>query len=334
MGETRPPSHRAPQAAARGIPERMKVVEYDRYGDPSVLVLRDRPIPAPRAGHVVVRVRAASINPKDLLVRAGKFRWLAGRRFPKQQGYDWAGEAVSVGAGVADVREGDALFGMINAWRGGACGEYISARADELAPRPEGLSWEEAAALPLVCLTAVQALRDLAEVVPGQRVLLNGASGGVGVHAIQIARALGAHVTTLTSAGNVELARSLGADEALDYAAWSPAEAAARYDAIFDIFGNRSFAGLRHLLTPRGTFVSTVPTPQIILARFRTAFTRPRARLVVVRSNRADLQSLAPLIARGALRPVIDRVVALDDIAAAHSYLASKRARGKVVIRT
>jgi NADPH:quinone reductase-like Zn-dependent oxidoreductase len=312
----------------------MKVVEYDRYGDPSVLVLRERPIPTPRAGQVVVRVRAAALNPKDVLTRAGKYPWLAGRRFPKQQGYDWAGEAAAVGAGVHGVREGDALFGMIGPWRGGACAEYACVRANELAPRPEGLSWEQAAALPLVCLTAIQALRDLGEVAPGHRVLLNGASGGVGVHAIQIAKALGAHVTTLTSAGNAELARSLGADETLDYAAWSPAESAARYDTVFDIFGNRSFAALRPLLTPRGTLVSTVPAPPILLARLRTAFTRPRARLVVVRANRADLRWLAPLISRGALRPVVDRVMPLDDIAAAHAYLATKRARGKVVIRT
>jgi NADPH:quinone reductase-like Zn-dependent oxidoreductase len=309
----------------------MNVVEYDRYGGPEVLELRDRPIPQVRPGHVVVRVRAAALNPKDVLTRAGKYRWLAGPRFPKQLGYDWAGQAVAVARDVRGVREGDALFGMIDAWRGGACAEYVRVRADELAPMPASLGWEQAAALPLACLTAVQALRDLGELAAGQHALLSGASGGVGAHAIQIAKALGAHVTSLTSARNLELARSLGADAALDYATWSP-DAAARYDVIFDIFGNRSFGDMRHLLTPRGTFLATVPKPALIVARFRTAFTRPRARLVVVRSRRADLAWLAALVANGQLRPVIDRVLPLAAISEAHRYLATKRARGKVIL--
>ena len=312
----------------------MNVVEYDRYGDASVLVLRERPLPVVRPGHVVVRVRAAALNPKDVLTRAGKYPWLAGRSFPKRVGYDWAGEAVSVGAGVHGVREGDALYGMIQAWRGGACAEYALVRADELAPRPAGLAWGAAAALPLASLTALQALRDLGALAAGQRVLLNGASGGVGVHAIQIAKAFGAHVTTLTSAATAELARSLGADETLDYATWSPRATPAGYDVIFDIFGNRRFADLRPLLTARGTFISTVPKPAIILARVRTALSHPRARLVVVRSNAADLTALTALALRGVLRPVVDKTFPLAAIADAQRYLATKRARGKVVITT
>ena len=312
----------------------MIAVEYDRYGDASVLVARERPVPHVRPGHVVVRVRAAALNPKDVLTRAGKYPWLAGRRFPKRIGYDWAGEAVAIGAGVRGIREGDALFGMIQAWQGGACAEYALVRADELAPRPIGLDWTGAAALPLASLTALQALRELGALAAGQRVLLNGASGGVGVHAIQIAKALGAHVSTLTSAGNAELVRALGADETLDYATWSPRAPAAPYDVIFDIFGNRRFRDLRPLLTARGTFISTVPKPAVILARMRTALSHPRARLVVVRSTTADLEALSALVGRGALRPVVDRSFPLADLAEAHRYLATKRARGKIVVTT
>jgi NADPH:quinone reductase-like Zn-dependent oxidoreductase len=314
----------------------MRVVEYDRYGDPSVLVVRERPDPVARRGRVVVRVRAAALNPKDVLTRTGKLRLFAGRRFPKRVGYDWAGEIAALGPGVTGLAVGDPVFGMIQAWTAGACGELVEVRPDELARKPAGLDWEHAAALPLASLTALQALRDLCELAPGQRVLIHGASGGVGVHAIQVARALGAHVTTLTSAAAIELVRSLGADHAIDRATWRPAPPstpAAAFDVVFDVFGNRSFDEMRPLLTPRGTFVSTVPKPHIVLARFRTAFTRPRARLIVVRSRAADLAWLAALSERGGLRAVIDRVLPLADIAEAQRHLATRRARGKIVLR-
>ena len=319
----------------------MKVVEYDRYGDPSVLVVRERPDPVARPGRVVVRVRAAALNPKDVLTRTGKLRWFAGRRFPKRVGYDWAGEIAELGRGVTGLAAGDAVFGMIQAWTAGACGERVEVLPDELARKPSGLDWEDAAALPLASLTALQALRDLGELVAGQRVLIHGASGGVGVHAVQIAKALGAHVTTLTSAAAVDLVRSLGADQPIDRATWQatpPATAAAAFgcsafDVVFDVFGNRTFDEMRPLLTPRGTFVSTVPKLHVVLSRFRTAFTRPRARLVVVRSRRADLEWLADLVERGQLRAVVDRVLPLADIAEAQRYLATRRARGKVVLR-
>jgi NADPH:quinone reductase-like Zn-dependent oxidoreductase len=314
----------------------MKVVEYDRYGDPSVLVVRERPDPVARPGRVVVRVRAAALNPKDVLTRAGKLRWFAGGRFPKRVGYDWAGEIAELGRGVTGLAAGDAVFGMIQAWTAGACGERVEVLPDELARKPPGLDWEHAAALPLASLTALQALRDLGELVPGQRVLIHGASGGVGVHAVQIARALGAHVTTLTSAAAVELVRSLGADEAIDRATWQPTPPrtpAAAFDVVFDVFGNRTFDEMRPLLTPRGTFISTVPKLHVVLSRFRTALTRPRARLVVVRSRRADLEWLAEQVERGRLRSVIDRVLPLADIAEAQRHLATRRARGKVVVR-
>jgi NADPH:quinone reductase-like Zn-dependent oxidoreductase len=225
---------------------------------------------------------------------------------------------------------------MIQAWTAGACGELVEVLPDELARKPAGLDWEQAAALPLASLTALQALRDLGELAPGQRVLIHGAAGGVGVHAVQIARALGAHVTTLTSAAAIDLVRSLGADQAIDRATWRPAppsSPAGAFDVVFDVFGNRTFDEMRPLLTPRGTFISTVPKRHIVLARFRTAFHRPRARLVVVRSRRADLEWLAARCERGELRAVIDRTLPLSDIVEAQRYLETRRARGKIVIR-
>ncbi|MFO0547366.1 MAG: NAD(P)-dependent alcohol dehydrogenase [Polyangiaceae bacterium] len=310
----------------------MRVVEYDRYGDASVLEVRDRPAPTVRPGAVLVRVRAAALNPKDVLTRAGKYPWMAGRAFPKRMGYDWSGEVLEVGSGVHGLRAGDAVFGMIEAWSGGACAELLVANTGELAPKPRSLGWEEAAALPLAGSTALQALRDVARLAPRGEVLVNGASGGVGVFAVQIAKALGARVTTLTSARNADFARSLGADEALDYASWDARSERARYDVFFDVFGNRSWAEVSPVLTSRGTFVSTVPKPHVLFAHVRTLLAPKRARLVKVRSRAADLMWLADAADRGVLKPPIDRVLPLTSIAEANAALATKRTRGKIVL--
>jgi NADPH:quinone reductase-like Zn-dependent oxidoreductase len=319
-------------AARAPLPATMRVAEYDRYGGPEVLVVRERPRPTPGRGQVLVRVRAAALNPKDVLVRAGKFRWLTGRRFPRRTGYDWAGEIAALGPGVDDLAVGARALGMIDAQAGGACGEYVVAERGELTRCPPGLAFAEAAALPLAGLTALQALRDLAALAAGQRLLVNGASGGVGTLAVQLGKALGAHVTAVTSARNHELARGLGADDVLDYAVADLARPARPYDVVFDVFGNRSFAALRAALAPRGTYVTTVPSARAVIDHLRTRLGGRRARLVVVRSRAADLDELLALHARGALTPVVDRRFPLAELADAHRYLATRRARGKVVI--
>lgn len=310
----------------------MRVAEYDHYGGPDVLAVRERPRPAPGRDQVLVRVRAAALNPKDVLIRAGKFRWMTGRRFPRRTGYDWAGEIAALGPGVDSLKVGDRALGMIDASAGGACAEYVVAARAELTRCPASLPWDEAAALPLAGLTALQALRDLAGLRDGQRVLINGASGGVGTLAVQVAKAMGAHVTAVTSAGNAALVAGLGADEVLDYARAELARPDRPYDVAFDVFGNRSFAALRGALTPRGVYVTTVPSPRAVALHLATRLGGRRARLVVVRSRSADLDALLALHARGALRAVIDRRFPLDAIADAHRYLGTRRARGKVVI--
>lgn len=194
---------------------------------------------------------------------------------------------------------------------------------------PAKLSFEEAAALPLVAMTSLQTLRDIARVAPGDRVLLHGASGGVGTVAIQIAKVLGAHVTTTSSARNFELCRELGADETLDYG--KDDFLARPYRAIFDIFGNLSFDRVRNALS--GTYVSSVPSPRILVDTARTLVSTKRARLVLVRSRREDLEAITSLVEQGRLRPVIDRIVAFADAIEAMRHLESKHARGKIVIR-
>lgn len=311
----------------------MRAIQYDRYGPPEVLTLRDLPTPAPRPGEVLLDVRAAALNPKDSFVRKGRFSLITGHRFPRRLGYDVSGVVRSVGAGAAGFAPGDQVFGMMNGFAGGTVAEQVCMPASELALKPAGLSFEEAAALPLAALTALQALRDDGRLRPGQRVLLHGASGGVGGFAIQIAKALGARVTTTSSARNLGHCLGLGADEALDYTRQDGLARGAGWDVFFDIFGNRSFRRARPALGDGGAYVTTVPSLSIAVQQVLTLPLRQRARLVLVRSNRRDLDQLARWVDEGRLRPVIDRVVRLDEVAAAQAHIETKRALGKVVVR-
>lgn len=313
----------------------MKALVYRRFGDPSVLRVEDVPMPQVGPREVLVRVGAAAMNPKDVLVRKGKFKVFSGQRFPRGVGWDFAGTVEAVGRDVVSLAPGHEVFGMLNRWDAGACAEFVAAPLDEVARSPRGLSQVLAASIPLAGLTALQALRDEGELAQrgrGAHVLVHGASGGVGVHAIQIAKAFGALVTTTSSAANVDLCRSLGADDPVAYEVEDPLRTHGPYDVIFDVFGNRNFREAAPALRHGGTFVSTVPSIRIVQDRLATHFQSRRARLVVVRSNARDLAALATMVEDGRLRPVVDRTYPLHEAHEAHRYLETKRARGKVVI--
>lgn len=310
----------------------MRKVLYDRFGTPAVLRIAEVPEPTPGTDEILVAVRAAALNPKDILVRKGKFRWLSGKRFPRGTGYDWAGEVLALGPEVMGVAVGDLCFGMLNGWAGGSLAERVIARADECARMPAGLSFEQAAAIPLAAQTAWQALRNLGKLAPGQRVACLGASGGVGLFAVQLARALGAEVTASASAGNLPLLTEAGAHHTVDYAT-QDVLAGGPYDLVLDVFGNRHFEEAEPALSPNGIFVSTVPSLAILAASARTLLRGKRARLVVVRSRSADLEALSALAEAGALRPIIDSTFDLTDVAAAHARIETKHTRGKVVVR-
>ncbi len=306
----------------------MKAIVYDRFGPPEVLEPRALPDPGPAPGHARVAVHAAAVNPKDVLLRKGKLRWLARAPFPRVPGYDVAGVLLDDAEGIA---AGTPVYGMIQAHSGGACAQVASVPFDELAPVPAGLSMVEAASLPLVGLTALQALRDELGVEPGQRVLLNGASGGVGTVAVQIAKALGAEVIAVCSARNAPLVRDLGADVVLDYQR-DDLKQTTGLDHVFDIYGTLPYDRARRLLGSKGRYCTAIPSPPAILrGLLRRAGVHPAA-LVVVRSRRKDLAQLSEWVERGALRPVVDRVLPLEEASAAHAYLETRRARGKVVL--
>ena len=310
----------------------MRAAFYRRYGGPDVLELGERPAPSPGRGEVLLDVVATSLNPKDVLLRRGKLRLFARGGLPRVPGYDVAGTVAALGPGATGVRVGDRVFGLIDAWRGGGCAAQVALPARAVAPAPASIELARAAAVPLAASTALQALRDLLRVGPGERVCVHGASGGVGLFAVQIARLLGAHVTATCSARNAALVAAHGADEVLAYDQVDAVADGRRYHAFFDVFGNRPYPRVRHALGARGRHVTTVPSPAAIARELLARAGGPPARLVAVRSRRPDLAQLAAWIDGGQLVPVIDRVVALDDVRAAHAYLETKRARGKVVI--
>jgi NADPH:quinone reductase-like Zn-dependent oxidoreductase len=309
----------------------MRAVVIDRYGGPEVLRLTSVPRPVPKRNQVLVRTRFIGVNPKDVIVRKGKFRIATGNKFPLIVGHDIAGEVVAAGPS-ADLGVGEPVYGMINDFAGRAYAEYAAVDCDQLARAPETIGLDAAAAVPLASQTALQALRDDAHVRAGQRVLINGASGGVGVFAVQIAKILGTHVTAVCSERNRDLVQGLGADVVIDYNAVDLTSLAERFDTFFDVFGNYSFDRVEHLLSPAGTYVHTIPSGRIVKDFLRTLPRRKRAKLVIVKSRRSQLDWMRDQIDSGRLRAVVDRSFALKTVADAHRYLETKRARGKVVL--
>jgi NADPH:quinone reductase-like Zn-dependent oxidoreductase len=324
----------------------MKAITQRQYGSPDELELRDIAQPSIGDGEVLVRVHAASVNTADRLILRGRPYLMRaaganlgfGLRRPKfaVPGTDLAGRVVAVGGGVTLFRPGDEVYGNVPA----AIAEFVAAPESALAPKPTGLTFEQAAAMPLAALTALQGLRDAGQVQAGHRVLINGASGGVGSYAVQIAKALGAEVTAVTSTPNVQMVRSLGADHVIDYTREDFTQGDERYDLIFDLVGNHSLASRRRVLTPAGALVLSYvgknrwvgPVGQILAAAILTKFTSQKLVSFTTAPNQEDLLRLSELAERGKVTPVIDRAYPLRDAAEAVRYLERGRARGKVVV--
>lgn len=320
----------------------MRAVTRDRYGSPSELRLVDVDRPTAEEGRVLVRVVAASINPYDLHSLTGlpwMLRLSEGLRRPSRtgMGVDLAGVVEAVGPGVGFVQPGDEVFGFGR----GALAEFATAAQQELVPKPAGVSFAEAAGVPIAGLTALQAVRDKAGVEPGQHVLVNGAAGGVGTYAVQIAKSLGAHVTAVCSTRNVELVRGLGADDVVDYTRDDFTSRADAFDAIIDNVGNRSVGDIRRALRSDGIYVVVGgpdggrllgPLPSIVLPTLRFAVGSQRARFFIAGQSRDDLLEFAKLMETGAVRTVVDSTFALEGAAEAFRHLAEGHARGKVIV--
>lgn len=324
----------------------MKAVVYTHYGSPDVLEIREIQKPVPNDDQVLIKVRAASINPLDwhyiegtpYLMRAMG----VGLRRPKDPrlGVDLAGVVEAVGKHVTQFKPGDEAFGG----KTGAFAEYVCARADKaIALKPANITFEQAASVPIAGVTALQALRDKGKVQAGQTILINGASGGVGTFAVQIAKSMGAEVTGVCSTRNMELVRSLGAAHVIDYTKEDFTKRSERYDVILDNVGNQPLAGFKQALKPHGVCVMiggggpndgglVGPLGRPIKALLLTPFVSQKMTMLMAELNKPDLVLIADLIREGKVKPVIDRTYPLSQIADALRYLEKGHARGKVAI--
>jgi NADPH:quinone reductase-like Zn-dependent oxidoreductase len=313
----------------------MKAVIVDRYGSPEVLEYREVPQPIIKPNHLLIKIHATSVNPLDFRIRRGELRIFTGIRKPKTKilGFDIAGEVIQIGKNVKTFKDGDQVFALMGL-EGGAYAEYIVAPEQSVALKPINMSFEETAAVPLAGLAALQALRDKGKVSTGKQVLINGASGGVGTFAVQIAKALGAVVTGVCSYKNAELVKSIGADEVIDYTTDDFTKRYRTYDIVFDVVAKKSFSDCKRALLPKGIYITTVPNPAFILQSFWThLWPDKKATFIMVRPSGKDLKLLRALIEAGKVKAIIDKIFSLQEVAAAHAYCEVGHTRGKTIIR-
>ncbi len=333
-----PPVTRA--AAGEGS---MRAVMHRCYGVPGGIRVERIAKPVPSEGRVLVRIRASSVNPVEWYGVSGQPKLVRlsggiGKPSFARTGVDMSGVVEAVGPGVTLFKPGDEVFGSAS----GALAEYAVAREQgAIAIKPQNMTFEEAAAIPIAAITALQGLRDQGQIDKGSKVLINGASGGVGTYAVQIAKAFGAEVTGVCSTRNVEMVRSLGADHVVDYTKEDFTAGEERYDIILDNVGNHGFADLADVVNPGGIVVIVGgskkgpllgPIKRIAWAKVAGLFVEPQLKFFIAQLNKADLEFLAGLVREGKLRSVIDRRYPLDETAAALEYLGAGHARGKVVV--
>jgi NADPH:quinone reductase-like Zn-dependent oxidoreductase len=322
----------------------MKAITHCEYGGPDVLKVEEIEKPVPNDNQVLVKVRANSVNPLDLTIRGPLLlRPLFGLRKPKDTrlGVDYSGTVEAIGKNVTNFKPGDEVFGGKN----GAIAEYLCALADRaVVLKPANMTFEQAAAVPVAAITALQGLRDKGKIQSGQKVLINGASGGVGTFAVQIAKSFGAEVTGVCSTRNVDLVQSIGADHVIDYTKEDFTKTNQRYDLIFDLVGNHSFSERRRILNPNGICVMAglggagwhegFATRLFgeLSAYVRSRFASQKFIAYIAQFNQKDMMVLADLMQTGKISPVIDRTYKLSEAADALRYLEQGHARGKVVI--
>ncbi len=323
----------------------MRAIVQDKYGPPEVLELRETEKPALPDNRVLVKIHATSVNPADYHPMRGMFfaRVLGntGLRKPKDGrfGSDFSGEIEALGKNVTEWKIGDQVYGVVP----GAAAEYGAAREDKIALKPSNATFEEAAAMPIAAVTALQAVRDKAHVQAGQKVLVNGASGGVGTFAVQIAKALGAEVTAVTSTKNIDLVKKIGADHVIDYTQQDFTKTGEKYDRIIDTIGNHGPGAIRRSLNPEGICVAIgfggmsgfIGT--LVLGSISSKITGKKVSFFVAKTNRKDFEELKDMVEAGKIRPVVDRTYPLDEIQDAVRYVEGPKHRpghasGKVVI--
>jgi len=320
----------------------MKAIVYYNYGSPDVLKCEEIEKPTAGDDEVLIKVRAASVNPLDWHFMRGTpyfVRIMTGLRKPKDKrlGVDVAGQVEAVGRNVTQFKPGDEVFGSCR----GALAEYVCTSESALVTKPNNVTFEQAASAPLAALTALQGLREKGQIQPGQKVLINGAAGGVGTFAVQIAKSFGADVTGVCSTRNVGMVRSIGANQVIDYTQEDFTKSGQRYDLILDSVGNHSLLACRRVLTPKGIYIAVGgpsgpwmigPLARAITAPVLSRFVSQKLVMVLTRRSKEDLSIMQELLEAGKVTPVIDRSYPLSEVPEAIRYLEEGHARGKVVI--
>lgn len=319
----------------------MKAIVYHEYGSPDVLKFEEVEKPTAADDEVLIRVRAASVNPIDWHLMRGEpyfVRAMSGMRKPKdtRPGVDLAGQVEAVGRNVTQFQPGDEVFGG----KRGAFAEYVCADEKKMALKPANLTFQQAAAVPLAAISALQGLRDKGRIQPGHKVLINGAAGGVGTFAVQIAKSFGAHVTGVCSTRNVNLVRSIGSDRVIDYTEENFTQSGQRYDLVFDCVGNHSLSAFRRIMSSKGNYVMVGgpsgrwigPLDRSLKALLLSPFVSQNLLMFLATTNKEDLVVLKELIEAKKVMPVIDKRYSFSEIPEAIRYIEEGHARGKVVI--
>lgn len=313
----------------------MKAIIYSTYGSPDVLKLVEVEKPTPKAGEVLVKVMATAVNPADNHILSGMLRHGTGLFKPRQPilGSDIAGVVEAVGENVTQFQVGDELFGDLSGHGRGGFAEYVAAPVSALVLKPSNLSFAQAAAVPMTAVTALQGLRDKGNIQAGQQVLINGASGGVGTIAVQIAKVFGTEVTAVVSTKKMGMVRSIGADHVIDYTEEDFVQNRRAYDLIFDTVGNRTVQDYKQALKPQGRFVTTAFLPALMFQKVWPIKTKGKKMVnMMAKPNKEDLTYVAELLESSKIIPVIDKCYPLNAVPDAFQYLGKGHAKGKVVI--
>jgi NADPH:quinone reductase-like Zn-dependent oxidoreductase len=315
----------------------MRAFISDRFGDVDDLHLREVARPAPGPGQLLIEVRAAALNPADLKVLRHKDggSFLHASTFPLMMGFDFSGSIAEVGSAAGRHAVGDEVFGFLpyaRSTRGGSYAEYVVADAGAVGPKPRSISHEQAAAAATAATAALQGLRDEGKLAAGQSILINGASGGVGSFAVQIAKLLGASVSATASAAKLDYVKSLGADRVYDYRTTTLAQIRERFAVVLDVASTSSFGACASLLEPAGTYVALLPSPSVFLGMGRALFSAKRCKFVVVKPLAGDLDQLRTWLDEGKLRPILDSSYPFAELPAALARMRSGDVRGKLAV--
>ena len=308
----------------------MKAIVINKFGGTEQLQLKEVAIPTPKSGELLVRIHAAGVNPVDAKIRNGSMKFVAGRKLPRILGCDFAGVVEQTGKN-SSFRPGDRVYGMLD-YSGGGYAEFLAVRETQVSLIPEGLSMEEAAAAPVAAITAYRAMLKGNGIKEGSKVLINGASGGVGTFAVQMAKAMGAHVTAVCSEKNTAFVKKLGADLVVDYTSEDFTLSTNTYDMVFDAVAKNSFAKCRKILNEKGTYVSTLPNNGLFFYQALNFLRKKKAAFIMAKASGNDLEIIADYIKKGAVKVMVEQTFPLEQAAKAHELIETERVKGKLVL--